>query len=146
VHTCVNAANLPPGAETLLRGLAAGLLRDDFFQSVIRRQGTEPRPARIALAIAASDPESINPDIHLGPASFGTVTAGSRTVEHLSAGGGVPPRRFYAVPEAGGAGVPAWFHLSAAGTLILEPPPGATAVTLPVEVVDSTGEHSVVPY
>ncbi len=146
VHACVEDAHLPPRAETLLRGLASRLLRDDFFQSVIRRQGTEPHPARIALAVAPSDPDLINPEIRLGPASFGTVTAGSRTVEHLSATGGEPPYRFYAVPEAGGPGVPAWLHLSPAGTLILEAPPGATAVMLPVEVVDSTGEHSVVSY
>jgi hypothetical protein len=146
VHACVNAANLPAGAETLLRRLASRLLRDDFFQSVIRRQGTEPRPAGFALAIAASNPELINPEIRLGPASFGTVTAGSRTVEHLSATGGVPPYRFYTVPEAGGPGVPAWLKLSAAGRLTLEPPAGTTAVTLPVEVVDGTGEHSVVAY
>ncbi len=144
VHACVNAADLPPRPETLLRGLASRLLRDDFFHSVIARQGTEPHPARIALALAASDPDLINPAIRLGPASFGTVTAGSRTVEHLSATGGVPPYRFYAVPEAGGPPVPAWLKLSAAGTLTLEPPPGAAAVALPVEVVDSTGEHSVV--
>jgi hypothetical protein len=146
VHACVDAANLPARAETLLRGLASRLLRDDFFHSVISRQGTEPRPARIALAVAGSNPELINPGIRLGPARFGTVTTGSRTVEHLSAGGGVPPYRFYAVPAAGGPGVPAWLHLSAAGTLTLEPPPGAAAVTLPIEVVDSTGEHSVVSY
>jgi hypothetical protein len=74
------------------------------------------------------------------------VTAGTTTVERLSATGGVPPYRFYAVPEAGGPGVPGWLHLAASGTLILEPPAGATAVTLPVEVVDSTGAHSVTPY
>ncbi len=146
VHACVNAANLPAAAETRLHGLASRLLRDDFFHSVIHRQGTEPHPARIALAIAASDPQLINPGIRLGPAGFGTVTAGSRTVEHLTATGGVPPYRFYAVPEAGGPGVPAWLHLAASGTLILEPPAGATAVMLPIEVVDSTGEHSVVAY
>jgi hypothetical protein len=146
VHACVDAAGLPARAETLLRGLASRLLRDDFFHSVIHRQGTEPRPARIALAIASSNPELINPDIRLGPASFGTVTAGERTVEHLSATGGVPPYRFYAVPEPGGPGVPAWLHLAADGTLTLESPPSATAVTVGVEVVDSTGEHSVVTY
>ena len=122
VHACVSAAGLSARAEALLRGLASRLLRDDYFQSVIRREGTEPHPARIALEVAASDPELINPDIRLGPASFATVTAGSRTVEHLSASGGVPPYRFYAVPEPGGPGVPAWLRLTAAGTLILEPP------------------------
>jgi len=146
VHSCVNSADLPSRAETLLRGLASRLLRDRFFQSVIERQGTEPRPLRISLTIAASNPESINPAIRLGPADYGTIPAGSRTVEHLTATGGVPPYRFYAVPEPGGPGVPSWVQLAADGTLILEPPSNATPVALPVEVVDSTGEHSVVTY
>ena len=146
VHSCVGAADLAAHAETLLHGLASRLLRDAFFQSVIEREATEPRPARIALTIAASNPELINPDIQLGPPSLGTVTAGRRTVERLSATGGVPPYRFYAVPEAGGPGVPPWLHLAPDGTLIVEPPLGVTVITLPVEVVDSTGEHSVVSY
>jgi hypothetical protein len=146
VHFCVNTADLPARAETVLRGLASRLLRDQFFQSVIERQGTEPRPVRISLTIAASNPELINPAIQLGPAGYGTITAGVRTVEHLTASGGVPPYRFYAVPEPGGPGVPSWIRLAADGTLTLEPPPSATAFTLPVEVVDSTGEHSVVSY
>jgi hypothetical protein len=146
VHSCVKSADLPSRAETLLRGLASRLLRDQFFQSVIRRQGTEPHPVRISLTIAASNPESINPAIQLGPADYGTIPTGSRTVEHLTATGGVPPYRFYAVPEPGGPGVPSWVELAADGTLILEPPSDATAITVPVEVVDSTGEHSVVTY
>ncbi len=48
--------------------------------------------------------------------------------------------------EPGGAGVPSWLHLAADGTLTLEPPPNAGAVALEVEVVDSTGAHSVVSY
>jgi hypothetical protein len=146
VHACVNAASLPRRAQELLRGLASRLLRGRFFKQVIRREGTEPRPARIALTLAASNPELINPDIHLGPAGLGTVPGGRTTVEHLSATGGTPPYRFYLVPEPGGPGVPSWLHLAADGTLTLEPPAGVAAVTLPVEVVDSNGEHSVVSY
>ncbi len=144
VHACVDTAGLPERAEGLLRALAGRLLRDRLFKRVIRRQGTEPHPARIAFTVAASDPELIDPDIQLGPASFGTVQAGRTTVEHLSATGGKPPYRFYTVTEPGGAGVPSWLHLAADGTLTLEPPPGAAPVTLPLEVVDSTGAHSVV--
>jgi hypothetical protein len=146
VHSCVGAANLPRHAETLLRGLASRLLRDAFFKSVIQRQGSEPHPARIALYVAASNPELINPGIHLGPLNPGAVPAGQRTVEHLAATGGAPPYRFYLVPEPGGPGVPGWLHLAPDGTLILEPPLGGAAIALPVEVVDGTGEHSVVTY
>jgi hypothetical protein len=146
VHACVDAAHLPARAETRLRGLASRLLRDDVFQSVVYREGTEPRRARFVLSIPASNPELINPDIRLGAMSIGTVPGGSRTVEHLTASGGVPPYRFYAVAEPGGPGVPAWLRLAADGTLVLEPPAEETSVTLAVEVVDSTGQHSVVPY
>jgi hypothetical protein len=146
VHACVDAAGLPERAEGLLRALAGRLLRDRLFRRVIHRQGTEPDPARIAFTIAASNPGVIDPDIHLGPASFGTVQGGRTTVEHLSATGGTPPYRFYIVTEPGGAGAPSWLHLAADGTLALEPPPNAGAVTLDVEVVDSTGAHSVTPY
>jgi hypothetical protein len=146
VHACVNAAGLPRRAQELLGGLASRLLRGRFFKRVISREGTEPRPARIALTLAASNPELINPDIHLGSASLGTVPGGRATVRHLSATGGTPPYRFYLVPEPGGPGVPSWLHLAADGTLTLEPPAGVAAVSLPVEVVDSNGEHSVVSY
>ena len=50
------------------------------------------------------------------------------------------------MPEPGGPSVPPWLRLAADGTLTIEPPIGATSVNLPVEVVDSNGEHSVVPY
>jgi hypothetical protein len=144
VHACVNAAPLPARAEARLRALASRLLRDAFFQSVIEREATEPHPVRIALYIAASNPELVNPAIHPGPLTLGTVPAGQRTVEHLSASGGVPPYRFYLAPEPGGPGVPGWLHLAADGTLILEPPLSGAVISVPVEVVDSTGEHSVV--
>lgn len=146
VHSCVNAAGLSTRSEKLLRGLASRRLRGKFFHSVIEREGTESHPARIALTIAASNPQLINPDIHLGPASFGSVAGGIRKVEHLSATGGTPPYRYYIVPEPGGPGVPTWLQLAPDGTLILEPPPGIAAVALPVEVVDSNGNHSVVAY
>ena len=145
MHACVNASGLSRNAK-LLRKLASRVLRRRFFSEVIHREGTESRSARIAFQISPSNPNLINPAIHLGPASFGTLPGGQRTVEHLSATGGTPPYRFYIVPEPGGPGVPSWLQLAAAGTLTVEPPVGATAVSLPVEVVDSNGEHSVVPY
>jgi hypothetical protein len=146
LHSCVNAAGLPRPAEGLLRALAGRLLRDGLFKRVIQRHGTEPDPARIAFTIAASNPELIDPDIRLGPSSFGTVQGGRTTVEHLSATGGKPPYRFYIQTEPGVAGAPSWLRLAADGTLTLEPAPNAGAVTLEVEVVDSTGAHSVTPY
>jgi len=144
VHSCIDAAPLSAGPERLLRALAGRLLRGVLFKRVIRSEGTEPHPARIAFTIPASNPELVNPEIRLGPASYPTVTPGRRTIAHMSATGGTPPYRFYLVPEPGGPGVPSWLRLAADGTLTLEPPLGATAVTVPVEVVDSTGEHSVV--
>ncbi len=146
VHSCIDAAPLSAGRERRLRALAGHLLRGVLFKRVIRSEGSDPHRARIAFTIPASNPELINPEIRLGPASFGTVAAGSRTVEHLTATGGVPPYRFYLVTERGGAGVPFWLRLAADGTLMLEPPPNAGAVTLEVEVVDSTGAHSPTPY
>jgi hypothetical protein len=76
------AAPAAKRAQELLRGLASRLLRGRFFKRAIGREGTEPRPARIALTVAASNPELINPDIHLGPASLGTVPGGRTTVKH----------------------------------------------------------------
>jgi hypothetical protein len=144
VHSCVDGAPLPARPERLLRALAGRLLRGALFKRVVRREGSEPDPARIAFTIPQTDPELINPEIRLGPASYPTVTPGRRTIGHMSATGGTPPYRFYLVPEPGGPGVPSWLRLAADGTLTLEPPAGASAVTVPVEVVDSTGEHSVV--
>jgi hypothetical protein len=146
MHACVNASALSKNAEKLLRKLAGRLLRRHFFKEVISREGTELPPARMVFTIAPTNPNLINPAIHLGPATFGTLPGGQRTVEHLSATGGTPPYRFYIVPEPGGPVVPSWLHLAADGTLTVEPPEGSTATNLPVEVVDSNGEHSVVPY
>lgn len=146
IHVCVNASGLSGGAEKLLRTLAGGVLRGSSFQEVIQRQGSEPHPARIAFTIAQSNPYLVDPAIHLGPAGFGALPAGKRTVEHLSASGGTPPYRFYIVPEPGGEEVPSWLKLATDGTLTVEPPLGATAVNLPVEVVDANGEHSLVAY
>ncbi len=144
VHSCLNAAPVAGRAGKLLRALGARLLRGALFHRIIHRQGTEPHPARIAFTIASSQPDLINPDIRLGPASFPDVPGGGRVVEHLTATGGAPPYRFYIVPEPGGPGVPSWLHLASDGTLTLEPPPGVASINLPVEVVDSTGAHSVV--
>lgn len=146
IHVCVNASHLSRNAERTLRKLAGRLLRGRLFEEVIHREGTEPHPARIAFTMSPSNPSLVNPAIHLGPAAFGTLIGGQRTVEHLSASGGTPPYRFYIVPEPGGASVPSWLHLAADGTLTVEPPEGVTSVSLPIEVVDADGEHSIVPY
>jgi len=146
IHACVNASGLSGEAQRLLRKLAGSLLRDDYFHEVIHREGTEPHPARIAYTVAASDPYLVNPAIHLTATKGPEVPAGGRTVTHLTAAGGAPPYRFYFVPEAGGPGVPDWVKLAADGTLVIEPPVGSTVVDVPVEVVDSNGEHSDVAY
>jgi hypothetical protein len=144
MHFCINAAGLSRIPEQLLRELASRLLRDRFFQEVIEREGTEPHPARIALTTSPSNPDLIDPEIHLGSVSL-EASAGQRTVEHLSATGGVPPYRYYIIPEPGGPGVPSWFHLAADGTLTLEPPAGASQVDFLIDVIDANGE-SEVPY
>jgi len=147
MHRWVNFSKLSANVERLLRGLTGRVLRNRLFQAVIRRESAEPRPARIAFTVASSNPNLINPAIHLGPASFGTLPGGRMTVEHLTATGGSPPYRFYIVPESGGPEVPPWLHLAADGILAVEPPVGsAVSVNLPVEVGDSNGEHSLVPY
>jgi hypothetical protein len=146
VHACVNGAPLTSRAKRILRALAASLLIDRAFREVIHRQGTEPHPARIAFTVAPSDPYLVNPAIQLQGANIGSIPSDSRSVRHLSATGGVPPYRFYIVPEPGGPAVPSWLHLAADGTLIIEPPLSSVAVNLAVEVVDSNGEHSVVDY
>jgi len=146
VHACVNGAPLPASRERLLRALAASLLVDRAFKEVIQREGTEPHPARITLTVAPSDPYLANPAIQLQGANIGSIPSGSRSVRHLSATGGLPPYRFYIVPEPGGPAVPSWLHLAADGTLIIEPPLGSVAVNFAVEVVDSNGEHSLVAY
>ena len=144
MHACLNAAPVSGRAGQLLRALAARLLRGALFQRVIHRQGTEPHPARIASRSPPRTPNSSTPTS--GSARRASPRAGRarRIVEHLTATGGTPPYRFYIVPEPGGPGVPSWLHLASDGTLTLEPPPGVAPVTLPVEVVDSTGQHSVV--
>ena len=146
MKVCVNASGLPGKAEMRLRRLAARALSGGAFRTVLHREGSEPHRARIAFTIAPSNPNLINPEIHLGNANLGTIPSGRRTVRHLSASGGAPPYRFYIVPEQGGPTVPPWLILAADGTLFVEPPEGSIAVNLAVEVVDSNGEHSVVPY
>jgi hypothetical protein len=146
MNACVNASGLPGKAEMRLHRLAARVLGDGAFHTVLHREGSEPHRARIAFTIAVSNPNLINPDIHLGNANLGTVPGGRRTVGHLSATGGAPPYRFYIVPEPGGPTVPPWLTLAADGTLYVEPPEESLAVNFAVEAVDSNGEHSVVPY
>jgi hypothetical protein len=147
IHGCVDSSGLPGNAEKLLRKLAYRLLRGPSFRDVVRREGREPHPTRIAFTLAPSNPNLVNPAIHLGPANLGTLLGGQRIVKHLSATGGTPPYRFYIVPESGGPEVPPWLALAADGTVTIEPPVGEPVkVNLAVEVVDSNGEHSIVPY
>jgi hypothetical protein len=147
IHACVDSSGLPPRAEGILRKLATRLLRGPSFRSIVRREGAEGHRGRIEFTVAPSNPYLVNPAIHLGAANLGTLLDGRRIVSHLSATGGVPPYRFYIVPEPGGPEVPPWLELAADGTVTIEPPLGAPVkVNLPVEVVDSNGEHSVVEY
>jgi hypothetical protein len=145
IRACIDAAGLPAHLQALLLHLAARPLSDAFFQSVIERQGSEPHPARLALWIPPSIPGPIDSAISLGPANF-NVPGEEKTVEHLTASGGSPPYRFYVVPEPDQAGVPYWFQLAADGTLILEPPAEFAPFDFFIEVVDSNGERSYVPY
>jgi hypothetical protein len=144
IHACVNAGPLPADALRLLQRLAGSVLRNAAFQQVIRREGSEADPARIAYTTAPSDPNLPNAAIRLSPTNIGTLTAGRLTVRHLAASGGVPPYRFYLVPEAGAPVVPSWLKLAADGTLSIEPPGAGSSVNVTVEVVDSNGEHSIV--
>jgi hypothetical protein len=144
MHACVDSSGLPRAAEGLLRRLAFHLLRGPAFREVVHRQGTESHPARIAFTVSASNPFLANPAIKLSSTDVGNVPEGQRTVKHLSAAGGVPPYRFYLVPEPGGPAVPGWLKLAADGTLTIEPPAGAPGLSIPVLVVDADGEHSVV--
>jgi hypothetical protein len=143
MHVCVNAASLSTLARKRLRRLAGRLLGDQRFEELVDLEVGEPHPARITFTISGSNPDLINPEIHLAPASFETLPNRRRTIEHLSATGGVPPYRFYIVPEPGGPAVPSWLHLAPDGTVTVEPPVGFAVITFPVEVVDSNGEHSV---
>ncbi len=146
MHSCVNGAPLSSRAKRLLVGLADRLLRGRLFEQVVHLWGTDNAPTRSSFTIAATNPNLINPHIQLDTTDLGTLPGGRRTIRHLSASGGAPPYRFYIVPEPGGPGVPSWLELAPGGTLVVEPPAGTTSVSLPIEVVDANGEHSVVPY
>jgi len=145
IKACVDAAGLSAHAQRLLRRLAVRPLSDALFEKVIKREGSEPYPARLALWIPPSISGPIDSAISLGPANF-NVPGEEKSVEHLTATGGSPPYRFYVVPEPGQAGVPYWFQLAADGTLILEPPAEFAPFDFFIEVVDSNGERSYVPY
>jgi hypothetical protein len=145
IHACVNAAPLRANAARLLKKLASSVLRNAAFRQVIHREGSETHPARIAYTVAPSNPNLPNAAIRLSPLDLGTLQLGQVTVRHLTASGGLPPYRFYLVPEAGGPAVPSWLKLAADGTLSIEPLTAGSSVNFTVEVVDSNGEHSVVP-
>jgi hypothetical protein len=147
MHACASVSGLSPAATKLLRGLAASLLIGGPFRQVIHSAGSEPHRGVITMTVASANPYLANPAIRLATTQLPTLSAGVRLVEHLGASGGTPPYRFYIVPEAGGPGVPGWVDLASDGTLTLEPPAGfASSVSLPIEVFDSLGEHSVVSY
>ncbi len=146
MHSCVDASGLRRNALRRLRGLAARLLRNGPFRKIVHLEGAERHRARIVYTVSASNPYLTNPEIKLGPANLGTLPAGRRTTRHLTASGGTPPYRFYIVSEPGGPGIPSWVTLAANGTLSVEPPSGGLDVNLTVEVVDSKGEHSVIPF
>jgi alpha-tubulin suppressor-like RCC1 family protein len=81
-----------------------------------------------------------SPNIHLGPASFGTIPAGQQTVEHLSASGGTPP---YTYDFNNAYPVPSWVALAPGGTLTINPPAGdQRSYSFYTYVTDATSQHS----
>jgi alpha-tubulin suppressor-like RCC1 family protein len=143
MHSCVDAAATGT-AKGVLEKLAYGLLVDDFFYKIIDLEGDELYPAQIGFTIPGSNPTFTNPNIHIGPANYGTLPDGQTTVEHLTATGGVPPYRYYIWNEPENAAkVPSWVKLATDGTLTIEPPASASGeVSFYVYAFDSKGEHS----
>lgn len=145
MHSCVDAASgLSGTAKAVLEKLAYGLLVDDFFYKLLDLEDSEVYPARIEFTIPGSNPTFTNPNIHVGPANYGTLPDGSTTTEHLTANGGTPPYRYYIWNDpANMAGVPSWVSLAPDGTLTIEPPASASGeVSFYVYAFDSNGEHS----
>lgn len=78
--------------------------------------------------------------IVLGAADFGQISAGARTVEHLSASGGTGP---YTYQFDSPAQVPAWVTLALDGTLTMTPPAGDnTFYSFYVHATDATNQQS----
>jgi alpha-tubulin suppressor-like RCC1 family protein len=143
MHSCVDAAATGT-AKGVLEKLAYGLLVDDFFYKIIDLEGDELYPAQIGFTIPGSNPTFTNPNIHVGPANYGTLPDGTTTIEHLTASGGTPPYRYYIWNEPENAAkVPSWVTLASDGTLTIEPPASASGeVSFYVYAFDSKGEHS----
>ena len=143
MHSCVDAAATGT-AKGVLEKLAYGLLVDDFFYKIVDLEGDELYPAQIGFTIPGSNPTFTNPNIHIGPANYGTLPDGQTTVEHLTATGGTAPYRYYIWNEpANMAGVPSWVSLASDGTLTIEPPASASGeVSFYVYAFDGKGEHS----
>ena len=98
---------------------------------------------RRLLCDPGSAPGAVDPSIRIGLPALGTVPDGVSTVARLTASGGVAPYRFYLLTEPGGAPVPSWVRLTAAGILTITPPRGASLqLMLLVFAVDATGEYS----
>jgi hypothetical protein len=145
MHACVDRGdnNSHPASKRRLRAFARRMFRLDRFAVALNLIGSGDRSlSKLVFTIPGSPPGRYNPKIRLGPASFGTVISGRRTVEHLTATGGRPPYRYYLWNEAGKR-APSWLHLAPDGTVIIEPPPGVSvSVLVRVYVVDSTGARS----
>jgi hypothetical protein len=133
-----------PASKRRLRALAKRVFTDARLGVALGLiAGRDRHLSKIALVIPRSAPGHLNPRIRLGNANFGTVIAGRRTVEHLTATGGKPPYRFYIHNEAE-LTAPPWLQLAPDGTLVIEPPAGVvTSVRVRVYVVDSTGAYSL---
>ena len=145
LRACVDGGdnNSHPGSKRRLRAVARGIFRLARFDVALNLIGGSDRSlSRVAFTIRGSPPGRYNPKIRLGPANFGTVISGRRTVKHLTATGGSPPYRYYLRNEAG-MRAPSWLHLAPDGTVIIEPPQGVSVtVRVRVYVVDSTGARS----
>ena len=143
MHSCVDAAATGT-AKSVLGKLAFGFLVDDFFYKLLDLEDSEVYPAKIEFTIPGSNPTFTNPNIHVGPANYGTLPDGTTTIEHLTATGGTPPYRYYIWNEPENAAkVPSWVKLATDGTLTIEAPASASGeVSFYVYAFDSNGEHS----
>lgn len=130
-------------AGRLLTALADAALSPQVLARSAALEARDPGATDAFFAIPGSAPGAVDPSIRIGLPALGTVPDGVSTVARLTASGGVAPYRFYLLTEPGGAPVPSWVRLTAAGILTITPPRGASLqLMLPVFAVDATGEYS----
>jgi Putative Ig domain len=141
LHSCTSAAlGLSGSAKEVVQKVGAVLFSLDVYQDVLDLRLGDLYAIPISFTIPGTNPTFTNPSIHLGAASFGTITDGEVAVEHLSASGGTPPYRyhFYNLYPT-----PPWLTLTDDGTLTISPPAGDEgSYSFYVWVGDATGAHS----